>query len=156
MYIEAILLYNFHTKKGEQCMKKILIAICSILILVGCSSSASKTMLKTSADEVIRRIQRDDENSFLLVLTTTNCYSCEEYEKVVTQLESEKEFDIYYIDVNKEEQAKLEELKITLGDYITLPMTYYFENGKLKPDNIKSNYIELETYREWLKQLEIF
>lgn len=137
-------------------MKKILIAVCFIFILAGCSSSASKTMSKTSADDVIRRIQRDDDNSFLLVLTTTNCYSCEEYEKVIAQLESEKEFDIYYIDVNKEEQAKLEELKITLGDYNTLPMTYYFENGKLKSDNIKSNYIELETYREWLKQLKIF
>lgn len=137
-------------------MKKIVIACCILLLLAGCHSSASKTMSKTSADEVIRRIQRDDDNSFLLVLTTTNCYSCEEYEKVVEQLESEKEFDIYYIDVNNEEQSKLDELKITLGDYITLPMTYYFENGKLKPDNIKSNYIELETYREWLKQLKIY
>lgn len=137
-------------------MKKIVIAFCILLLLAGCQSSASKTMSKTSADEVIRRIQRDDDNSFLLVLTTTNCYSCEEYEKVVEQLESEKEFDIYYIDVNNEEQSKLDELKITLGDYITLPMTYYFENGKLKPDNIKSNYIELETYREWLKQLKIY
>lgn len=137
-------------------MKKIVIAFCILLLLAGCHSSASKTMSKTSADEVIRRIQRDDDNSFLLVLTTTNCYSCEEYEKVVEQLESEKEFDIYYIDVNNEEQSKLDELKITLGDYITLPMTYYFENGKLKPDNIKSNYIELETYREWLKQLKIY
>lgn len=136
-------------------MKKILMIVCFLLALAGCSSSASKTMSKTSADEVIRRIQRDDDNSFLLVLTTTDCYSCEEYEKVIAQLESEQSFDIYYIDVFDEEQSKLDELKITLGDYITLPMTYYFENGKLKPDNIKSNYIELETYREWLKQLKI-
>lgn len=136
-------------------MKKILMIVCFLLTLAGCSSSASKTMSKTSADEVIRRIQRDDDNSFLLVLTTTDCYSCEEYEKVIAQLESEQSFDIYYIDVFDEEQSKLDELKITLGDYITLPMTYYFEDGKLKPDNIKSNYIELETYREWLKQLKI-
>ena len=116
----------------------------------------SESMKKTSADEVIRRIQVDGNNSFLLVLTTTDCYSCDEYAKVVEQLQSEQPFDLYYIDVNKEKEDKLEELKITLGDVETLPMTYYFDEGILKQENIKRNYIELETFREWLKLLKIY
>lgn len=136
-------------------MKKILIALC-IILLTGCSSSGNGTMEKTTADEVIKRLQRTDDNSFLLVLTTTNCYSCDEYKKVVEELQAEKAFDIYYIDTSDEDQSKLDELKITLGENVTLPMTYYFEEGILMPDNIKSNYIELEQYREWLIQLEIF
>lgn len=138
------------------CMKKFVLLCTLIAILTGCSSAGSESMEKTTADKVIRRLQVEGENSFLLVLTTTNCYSCDEYAKVVEQLESEKQFDIYYIDVDKEDPDKLEELKITLGDIETLPMTYYFDEGVLKLENIKKNYIELETYREWLKLLEIF
>ncbi len=137
-------------------MKKRMIVWAAVLMLAGCSSAGSESMKKTSADEVIRRIQVDGNNSFLLVLTTTDCYSCDEYAKVVEQLQSEQPFDLYYIDVNKEKEDKLEELKITLGDVETLPMTYYFDEGILKQENIKRNYIELETFREWLKLLKIY
>ncbi len=137
-------------------MKKWIIACTMLFLLSACSSAGSESMKKTTAEEVIRRMQIDGENSFLLVLTANNCYSCDEYAKVVEQLESEKEFDLYYIDVDNEDEDKLEELKITLGDVDTLPMTYYFDEGVLKQDNIKRNYIELETYREWLKLLKIY
>ena len=144
-----------HTRRS-MFMKKLALALAMIIALTGCGSAGSKEMQKTTAEEVIHRLQLDGENTFLLVLTTTNCYSCDEYNKVVEQLEDEKEFDIYYIDVNNETKDNLDELKITLGEYVTLPMTYYFEQGDLKAENIKSNYIELEVYREWLKQLKIF
>ena len=137
-------------------MKKWLIACSLMLVLCGCSSAGSESMKKITADEVIRRIQIDGENSFLLVLTANNCYSCDEYAKVVETLEQEKHFDLYYIDVDNEDKDKLEELKITLGDIDTLPMTYYFDKGVLKQENIKRNYIELETYREWLKLLKMY
>ena len=77
-------------------------------------------------------------------------------DRVVEELQKEKKFDLYYIDVDNEDEDKLEELKITLGDIDTLPMTYYFDKGVLKKDNIKRNYIELETYREWLKLLKMY
>lgn len=137
-------------------MKKIAMICLCLLFLTGCSSAGSNSMQKTTADEVIRRLQIDGDNTFLLVLTTTDCYSCDEYTKVIETLEEEKNFNIYYIDVNKDDKDKLEELKITLGDVETLPMTYYFDRSELKKDNIKRNYIELETYREWLKTLGIF
>lgn len=138
-------------------MKKFLIACFVMVQLMGCSApSKQSSMKKITADEVIRRLQIEYDDSFLLVLTTTDCYSCDEYAKVVEQLQKEKPFDLYYIDINDEDKDKLDELKITLGEVITLPMTYYFEDGVLKPDNIKQNYIELETYREWLKLLKIY
>ena len=109
-------------------MKKGVIIGMLLMMLVGCSSAGSESMKKTTADKVIRRLQVDGENSFLL----------------------------YYIDIDAEDEDKLEELKITLGDVETLPMTYYFDKGVLKTENIKKNYIELETYREWLKLLKIY
>lgn len=138
-------------------MKKFLIACFVLLVLVGCNQPKEQSSMKRiTAEEVIRRLQMEGDDSFLLVLTTTECYSCDEYAKVVEQLQKEKPFDLYYIDINDEDKDKLDELKITLGEVITLPMTYYFDSGVLKPDNIKQNYIELETYREWLKLLKIY
>ena len=125
-------------------MKKGVIIGMLLMMLVGCSSAGSESMKKTTADKVIRRLQVDGENS------------CDEYAKVVEQLQNEKKFDLYYIDIDAEDEDKLEELKITLGDVETLPMTYYFDKGVLKTENIKKNYIELETYREWLKLLKIY
>lgn len=137
-------------------MKKGFLIGLLLMMLVGCTSAGSESMKRTTADKVIRRLQVDGENSFLLVLTANNCYSCDEYAKVVEQLQAEKDFELYYIDVDAENEDKLEELKITLGDVETLPMTYYFDKGVLKAENIKKNYIELETYREWLKLLKIY
>lgn len=137
-------------------MKKKIIIYLLLMLLAGCSSTGTESMRKTTADQVIRRLQVEGENSFLLVLTANNCYSCDEYAKVVEQLQNEQKFNLYYIDVDAEDEDKLEELKITLGDVETLPMTYYFDKGVLKPENIKKNYIELETYREWLKLLKIY
>lgn len=137
-------------------MKKILLILCCLCMICGCTSSSDGKMKKSSAEEIMKLLQREGSNNFLLVLTTSNCYSCDEYEKVIEQLEEEKEFLIYYINVDNENKNKMDELRITIGDYTTLPMTYYFEAGTLKPENIKSNYIELETYRAWLKELGIF
>lgn len=137
-------------------MKKKIIIYLLLMLLAGCSSTGTESMRKTTADQVIRRLQVEGENSFLLVLTANNCYSCDEYAKVVEQLQNEQKFNLYYIDVDAEDEDKLEELKITLGDVETLPMTYYFDKGVLKTENIKKNYIELETYREWLKLLKIY
>lgn len=137
-------------------MKKKIIISLLLMLLAGCSSTGTESMRKTTADQVIRRLQVEGENSFLLVLTANNCYSCDEYAKVVEQLQNEQKFNLYYIDVDAEDEDKLEELKITLGDVETLPMTYYFDKGVLKTENIKKNYIELETYREWLKLLKIY
>lgn len=133
--------------------KKIVFSILVFsFILSGCGKYLS--MDKISPDEVMRKLQKDGDNSFFLVLTTSNCYSCDEYSKVIKQLQSEIELPLYYIDVNKTNEDKLEELKITLGEVDTLPMTYYFEKGNLKKENIKRNYIDLEEYKEWLKTLK--
>lgn len=138
-------------------MKKLILILCLTLLLAGCDlldKNGSSNIKEISASEVLKKIDRED-NSFLLFYTTDKCYSCDEYEKVLEQVQLETPFDIYYINVENENEDKMEELKIKTGDYNTLPMTYYFSKGEVSSDNIKSGYIEPEQFKEWLRQLGI-
>ncbi len=124
-------------------------------VLSACSSFGNGENIKnTDVREVLQKLQRED-NTFLLFLTTNKCYSCEEYMKVLNNIQKESPFSIYYINVDQEDPDKLEELKIIIGHYTDLPMTYYFDKGEVKQDNIKAGYIEPEVLKEWLRKLQV-
>lgn len=143
-------------------LKKLMIFLCCLVLISGCSlfDKEKDEPIELTAKEVLEKLQDPKQNSFLLYLTTDNCYSCQEYQKVIDELEGEQPFEIYYlnIDVNEEDKdikKALEELKITTGDYYNLPMTYYFYQGSLLPENIKDGYMEKKDLKKWLKNLHI-
>lgn len=143
-------------------MKKIICMMMSLFLIGGCSiAHKDNDPVALTPQEVINKLQDEKQNSFLLYLTTDNCYTCSEYEKVISELEKESHFDIYYvnIDLNEDDRktkSSLEELNITIGEYRELPMTYYFYQGSLLPENKKEGYIEKDEYRQWLKELHLF
>lgn len=143
-------------------MKKTICAILTVLMLSGCLSTHEKKgePIEVSARQVVDRLQNQKKDSFLLYITTDNCYSCEEYTKVIQELQDIKPFDIYELHINlkeKDEDVKeaLSELEVVIGDYSTFPMTFYFYKGNLQSENIKAGYIEKEDYEKWLKDLHI-
>lgn len=143
-------------------MKKMLCAILSAFLLSGCfgSDQASTEPIEISARKVVDRLQSQKTDTFLLYITTDSCYSCDEYKKVVKELQQIKPFEIYEltIDLNEDNadvKEALNELEITIGTYATFPMTYYFYKGNLQPENVKQGYIEKEDYETWLKNLHI-
>ena len=143
-------------------MKKIICAIVSAFLLTGCfgSQKVSNEPIEVSAREVVDRLQNQDTDTFLLYITTNSCYSCDEYKKVVEELEKVKSFEIYELHIDLEEDDEdvkeaLSELEVTIGEYTMFPVTYYFYKGNLQPENIKQGYIEKEDYETWLKNLHI-
>lgn len=143
-------------------MKKMLCAILSAILLSGCfgSNHSATEPIEISAREVVDRLQSQKTDTFLLYITTDSCYSCDEYKKVIEELEQIKPFEIYElsIDLNENDadvKEALNELEITIGTYATFPMTYYFYKGNLQPENVKQGYIEKEDYETWLKNLHI-
>lgn len=142
-------------------MKKIVCVCFCLLMMSGCTFGHKDTdPIELTPQEVIDKLQDEKQNSFLLFLTTDNCYTCTEYEKVIRELEEESHFDIYYVNIDMEEDSSktksaLEELNITIGDYTVLPMTYYFYQGSLLPENKKEGYIEKSDFRKWLKELHL-
>ena len=148
---------------GRFCdMKKMMCAILTTLMLSGCfgSSQTKGEPIEVSAREVVDRLQNQKKDSFLLYITTDNCYSCDEYKKVIEELQDIKPFDIYELHINLKEEDEdvkeaLSELEVVIGDYTAFPMTYYFYKGNLQPENIKAGYIEKGDYEKWLKDLRI-
>lgn len=140
-------------------MKKLLMIVCLLLMVCGCSSSKGKP-IEISASEALEKIQTEKQNSFLLYLTMENCYSCDEYEKIIQKLEEKEPFDVYYIRMNSNEEDNevkkaLEELRVTIGTVKQIPSTYYFYQGSLLPENKKEGFIEEKDLTKWLKNLQI-
>lgn len=143
-------------------LKKLLLTICCAFLISGCSlwEKEKDEPIELTPFEVLEKLQDAKQNSFLLYLTMDNCYSCEEYQKVIDELEREQPFEIYYLKIDADEtdedtKKALEELKITTGDYYNLPMTYYFYQGSLLPENVKDGYMEKKDLKKWLENLHI-
>lgn len=143
--------------------KAIIITTLLLCVLSGCVSSSSKDEgepLELTSKELINKINDPKNNSFLVYIKTDKCYSCDEFEKVVTTMQKAQPFPIYYLLLDMDEQENsvkkdLEELSAILGDFHELPTTYYFKEGTLLPENIKPGYMQEKEFETWLKKLQI-
>ena len=142
-------------------MKKILLClVCTMFLLQGCSKNQEGEPIELTAQEVLVRLQDSKKNSFMLYITSDNCYSCDEYEKVIQEIEEETPFEIYYLkmDTNEEDtdvKQVIEELQITTGKIQSLPSTFYFYQGSLLPENRKEGYLEKKDLLKWLNDLHL-
>lgn len=142
-------------------MKKIfLFLFCTMFLLQGCERQKEGEAVELTPQEVIARLQDTNQNSFMLYVTSENCYSCEEYEKVIQEIQDETPFEIYYVvlDLNEEDEdivTAFEELQIFTGDIQVLPTTYYFYQGGLTSDNKKEGYLEKRDLVSWLNSLHL-
>ena len=141
-------------------MKRIIILMLMLVLCTSCTPFDQKGPKELTVPEVLERLNNEHTNSFLLYITTKDCYSCEEYDKVIEEVEEIQPFDVYYtyIDLNEEDAATkkaLEELLVTTGDIEQLPTTYYFYQGSLLDENKKAGYIEKRDLITWLKNLHI-
>lgn len=146
---------------GVMGLKKILLCLCIVPFLVGCSIISSINGIKEiNVFKVIEMLQDEDVNSFLLYIEAEDCYSCDEYRKVLEELQKESAFRIYVMKVHMDEKNEdvkkaLAELRVTTGAIEQLPTTYYFYRGKLLTENKKEGYQEKEELKAWLKNLQI-
>lgn len=141
-------------------MKRIFVMFVLFLALVGCGASKDNNIKEITIPEAIEKIGSENKNSFLLVITTDQCYSCDEYDKVLEKIEKIQPFDVYVVkydmmDESKENEEILEELECTVGKINQFPTTYYFYQGSLSKENIKEGYIEKKELITWLSSLHI-
>ena len=142
-------------------MKKVLLCLfCMMFFLQGCGKDHEGEPIELTAQEVRGRLQDPKKNSFMLYITSENCYSCDEYEKIIQEIEEETPFEIYYLkmDTNEEDtdvKRSLEELQITTGNIQSLPSTFYFYQGSLLPENKKEGYLEKKDLLKWLNDLHL-
>lgn len=76
-------------------MKKVLLCLfCMMFFLQGCGKDHEGEPIELTPQEVLVRLQDPKKNSFMLYITSDNCYSCDEYEKVIQEIEEETPFII--------------------------------------------------------------
>ena len=131
-------------------MKKVIFVMLIVCLLAACSPSSKKGPIEVSAAEVLEKLSDERENSFLLYVISDDCYSCDEYQKCIEEIEKQQPFE-KDADVKK----MLDELKVTTGVLRQLPTTYYFYQGTLQAENRKEGYLEKKDLIAWLKNLHI-
>ncbi|MGL5977380.1 MAG: hypothetical protein ACRCZJ_00035 [Erysipelotrichaceae bacterium] len=97
-------------------MKKILIAMCSLMLLAGCSSSKG-TMKEVTSSEVISMIENEED--FLLVVGTTTCSACIAYDEVLKEYAKNNEGTLYKLYIDKEETTTVDGVE-TRVDFASL------------------------------------
>ena len=142
-------------------MKKIILLLCMCFLLIACDVPTKNSgIVDLGVYEVVDVINSQKQDNFLLYITSDKCYSCEEYEKVITKLQKEYGFTIYRLKMNVDEKNNdvkkaFSELEVSCGRVEVLPMTYYFSQGVVLPENKKAGYVEEEDMVVWLKNINL-
>ncbi len=141
-------------------MKKLILLLCMCFLFACDVPTKTSGLVDLGVYEVVDVINNDKNNTFLLYITSDRCYSCDEYEKVVTKLQKEYGFTIYRLkmkvnETNEDVKKAFSELEVSCGRIEVLPTTYYFSQGIVLPENKKSGYMEEEEMITWLKSINL-
>ena len=141
--------------------KKIIIAsICAVIIMAVAGMIYASTTLNKKTEEENKHLVEityqelekkvNNKESFILVLTQTNCSHCHEYKPVLKKVLYD--YDIYAYEVStdkltKEENAKLKDIANASGT----PTTIFIENGEEK--NTYSRMVGTQTESKLVNKL---
>ncbi len=144
-------------------MKKILCIAILLIMLTACTKEKFKLndtyYNNPSFEEVdgntLKELE-DDSESFLVMVYTTGCFSCMDFEKVLTEFTEEYKLNILRININDIDKTKLKDkIKYT-------PSLVIYKEGKvykyLDADSDKDTkyYKSTDTLKEWLdKYIEL-
>ncbi len=129
-------------------MRKIFVIFVMLCVLVGCQSKDASQFTATSVNKVIDKVNKSQ--SFLVVITNTNCYSCDEFVVDATPLLEEHNIEIDSIDYSQLSNSEIDQLNIALGSYTTWPAVFYILEGKVYPQSIYEYTKDAEGWEAWL------
>ena len=140
-------------------MKKGLLVILLIIFLAGCNKEKfyleEKYYNNSSFEEIDNSSLRDleaNKESFLIMVYTSGCFSCMDFEKVVTEFTNEYNLHVFRININDIEKTKLaNKIKYT-------PSLVIYQNGKVykyldaNSDKDTNYYKSTTNLKGWLDQ----
>ena len=97
-------------------MKKILCVLLVVILLSGCSKEKFSLENKyydngefSEIDKTKLNELEDNSESFLVMVYTTGCFSCMDFEKVLTEFTKDNNLTVFRININDIEGTKIEE-----------------------------------------------
>ncbi len=114
--------------------KKILIPVIIIAILVGTIfvfiNNNKNNLISLSYEEITEKI--DNKESFVLVISRTNCSHCANYKPKLKKVANKYNIKIYYIDTDELDEETLTEFNTTLSFDGSTPTTVFIKDGEEK------------------------
>ena len=144
-------------------MKKILLTIFLLVLITGCTKEKftleDKYYNNSSFEEITKdelKELEDNKESFLIMVYTTGCFSCMDFEKVLTEFTQEYNIQIFNININAIDDTKLSnKIKYT-------PTLVIYKEGKVykyldaESDDDTKYYKSTENLKEWLDKYILF
>ncbi len=97
-------------------MKKILCILMVVILLTGCNKEKFSLENKYYDNGEFLEIDKtklneleDNSESFLVMVYTTGCFSCMDFEKVLTEFTEDNNLTVFRININDIEGTKIEE-----------------------------------------------
>lgn len=108
--------------------KLLLVFVLLMVLLVGCSSE-DEILNMQSASQVSELLE--DNANVVVVIGQTTCGACIQYKPVLEELLTNYEFDLVYVELDKDNS---DDLKALVDDYLieanATPTTYVFVEGE--------------------------
>ena len=138
-------------------MKKILCVLLVVILLSGCSKEKFSLENKyydngefSEIDKTKLNELEDNSESFLVMVYTTGCFSCMDFEKVLTEFTKDNNLTVFRININDIEGTKIEEkIKYT-------PSLVIYKKGALykyldaNSDDDTEYYKSTDSLKKWL------
>ncbi len=135
-------------------MKKINVLILLVVLLSGCSDEKSYESFTTSTVSAVIDKMNNSE-SFLFMITTEDCYSCDMFVEDATDILTENELTIETLNYAEFSNNEMEQLQIAVGSYSSWPTIFYIVEGKVYPIS-KYEYVkDAEGWDAWLIKTEL-
>ncbi|MEI3529489.1 MAG: thioredoxin family protein [Bacilli bacterium] len=110
----------------KQILKLFILAIPLLLILTGCKNSSYNEIDFETFEKYL-----DDEDSFVLVIGSSKCSHCSDYQVTMDEIINEYGLDIKYINVLNLSDKDVSKLDAKTHYNYSTPTTVFFDNGKL-------------------------
>ncbi len=121
-----------------------------LVLLCGCSSSASGRMIKKQTVQVKEMFEEDQ--SFVLCIVRDDCDTCNAYKETLKQLASDYDLPIYYIVITEEIMTEDEDMDDLIYNYLyyleNVPTTYIVKQGRVS--DYQEGDISYDYLVEWL------
>lgn len=139
-------------------MKKIIVTmLCSMLVLVGCSSSKGGKVVEISVDEALQKIENKD--TFILMVTRTKCEYCDMMHEMLDKTINDHATIIYNVVMDDSDDATLEADVTKLEEKVAqpgrTPHIYYVLDGVSTEEIVGFNEKNPDRFWEWVKKYEL-
>lgn len=136
----------------KKLLKLLLLVIPTITIITGCKNGSYNEVDFETFENLL-----DKKESFVLVIGSSQCSHCAEYQVTMDEIINEYGLDIKYINVYNLSEKQKAKLDAKAHYNYATPTTVFFKNGKLdntstiRGNQVKENVVKKLTKNGYIK-----